>query len=219
MVASGSDDRSIRLWDLATDTVVHSFLDHAGMVSSVAYHPDGTCLASSASDKKIKIFDSRSQRLLQHYDAHSKGVNSVSFHSNGYFLVSTSDDSTIKIWDLRKGQIMYTLYGHEGPTTTAAFSPLGDFIISGGDDQNLVIWKSNLNAVMTEELHGATKAKVGTDVFITDKAGIRELPEDDRRDDAVRQRKENQQRLANRVAGSRVDAAPRLPPNKSKTAI
>lgn len=148
------------------------------MVSSVKFHPDGTCLASAASDKKIKIFDCRSQRLLQHYDAHSKGVNSVSFHSNGHFLISTSDDATLKIWDLRKGQIMYTLYGHEGPTTTAAFSPLGDFIISGGDDQNLVIWKSNLNPRTTEVLHGATTAKVGTDIFITDKAGIRDLPED-----------------------------------------
>ena len=40
-------------------------------------------------------------------------------------------------------------------------------------------------------LHGATTAKVGTDVFVTDKAGIRELPEDKRREDAVLQRKEN----------------------------
>ena len=80
---------------------------------------------------------------------------------------------------------MYTLYGHEGPTTTAAFSPLGDFIISGGADQNLVIWKSNLNSVATEVLHGATSAKVGTDVFVTDKAGIRELPDEQRREDAV----------------------------------
>ena len=146
------------------------------MVSSIQFHPDGTCLASGASDKKIKIFDCRSQRLLQHYDAHSKGVNSVAFHANGLYLVSTSDDSTIKIWDLRKGQIMYTLYGHEGPSTTAKFSPLGDYIISGGDDQNLVIWKSNLNGRTTEVLHGATAAKVGTDIFVTDKAGVRELP-------------------------------------------
>jgi len=73
------------------------------MVSSVRFHPDGTCLATAASDKKIKIFDSRSQRLIQHYDAHTKGVNSVAFHSNGSYLVSSSDDSTIKIWDLRRG--------------------------------------------------------------------------------------------------------------------
>lgn len=105
---------------------------------------------------------------------------------------------------------MYTLFGHEGPTTTAAFSPLGDFIISGGDDQNLVIWKSNLNEQMTETLHGASRAKVGTDIFITDKAGIRELPEDERREEGVRQRKENEQKLANRSTGVRVDAVPRL---------
>lgn len=105
----------------------------------------------------------------------------------------------MKIWDLRKGQIMYTLYGHEGPATTAAFSPLGDFIISGGDDQNLVIWKSNLNARTTEVLQGATAAKVGTDIFVTDKAGIRELPNDERRNEGVRQRKENVQAAANRA--------------------
>lgn len=115
----------------------------------------------------------------------------MSFHSNGQFLISTSDDATLKVWDLRKGQIMYTLYGHEGPTTTASFSPLGDYIVSGGNDQNLVIWKSNLNPRTTEVLHGTSKAKVGTDVFVTDKAGIRELPTDKRRDEGVRQRKEN----------------------------
>ena len=83
MVASGSDDRTVKLWDLSTENIVTEFNDHSGMVSSVKFHPDGTCLASCASDKKIKIFDCRSQRLLQHYDAHSKGVNSVAFHSNG----------------------------------------------------------------------------------------------------------------------------------------
>lgn len=212
MIASGSDDRSIRLWDLSTENVVHSFNDHAGMISSVCFHPDGTCLASAASDKKIKIFDARSQRLLQHYDAHTKGVNSVAFHSNGQFLVSTSDDATLKIWDLRKGQIMYTLYGHEGPTTTAAFSPLGDYIITGGDDQNLVIWKSNLNSRTTEVLHGATTAKVGTDVFVTDKAGIRALPEDERREEGIRQRKENVAAKTGVTITGNAQGATRKPP-------
>ena len=105
---------------------------------------------------------------------------------------------------------MYTLYGHEGPTTTAAFSPLGDFIVSGGNDQNLVIWKSNLNERITEVLHGATAAKVGTDIFVTDKAGIRELPDTERREEGVQQRKENYSALANRPQGVRIDAQPRV---------
>ena len=112
---------------------------------------------------------------------------------------------------------MYTLYGHEGPTTTASFSPMGDFIISGGNDQNLVIWKSNLNRQTTEVLHGASSAKVGTDVFVTDKAGIRSLPEDERRDEGVRKRKENKNLLANKnnQTGVRIEAKP---PTSSKPA-
>jgi len=67
---------------------------------------------------------------------------------------------------------MYTLYGHEGPTTTATFSPLGDFILSGGHDSNIVIWNSHLNHVVSEELYGITAARVGTEVFVTDKQDI-----------------------------------------------
>ena len=61
-----------------------------------------------------------------------------------------------------------------------------------------------MNGRTTEVLHGATSAKVGTDIFITDKAGIRELPEDKRREEGVLQRKENLQGAANKAAGVRI---------------
>ena len=179
MVASGSDDRTVKLWDVVHADLIHTFNDHAGSVTDVKYHPDGSCLASCSADKKIKIFDVRSQRLLQHYDAHTEGVNSVSFHSNGKYLVSTSDDSTVKIWDLRRGQIMYTLFGHEGPSTTATFSPLGDFLLTGGKDQNIVIWSTNLNEEITEELYGIQPARIDTDIYVTDKPEIKRLPAED----------------------------------------
>jgi centriolar protein POC1 len=83
MIASGADDRTVALWDVITGSKIVDFHDHAGMVSCVKFHPDGSCLASCSTDKKIKIFDCRSQKLLQHYDAHNEAVNSVAFHSNG----------------------------------------------------------------------------------------------------------------------------------------
>ena len=65
MVASGSDDRTVRIWDVAMDgKEIQRFTDHQGMINDVKFHPDSTCLASCGTDKKIKIFDCRSHRLL-----------------------------------------------------------------------------------------------------------------------------------------------------------
>ena len=66
-----------------------------------------------------------------------------------------------------------------------------------------------MNASVTEVLHGANTAKVGTDVFITDKAGVRDLPEDKRREEGVRQRKENALQVKGSGAGGvRINAKP-----------
>lgn len=61
---------------------------------------------------------------------------------------------------------------------------------------------------MTEVLHGANTAKVGTDVFITDKAGVRDLPEDKRREEGVRQRKDNTLMVKGGGTGVRINAKP-----------
>jgi centriolar protein POC1 len=131
-------------------------------------------LASCGTDKKIKIFDCRSQRLLQHYDAHDDSVNSIAFNNAGTSLISSSNDSTIKIWDLRKGCILYTLYGHEGATTSANFSTNGDYFVTGGADSVVLCWESNMNPFKTEQLD--IKAKIETELFVTEKEKVEKLP-------------------------------------------
>lgn len=65
MIASGSDDRTVRVWDINNSgQEIQKYQDHTGMINCVRFHPDSTCLASCGTDKKIKIFDCRSQRLL-----------------------------------------------------------------------------------------------------------------------------------------------------------
>lgn len=67
------------------------------MVTGVAFHPDGTCVASCSADNTIKLWDVRTNQLLQHYPAHADTVNSISFHPTGNFLLSSSNDATLKV--------------------------------------------------------------------------------------------------------------------------
>lgn len=62
LAVSGGDDRSVKVWDLASKKIIRSYDDHSGLVNTVAFHPDGTCVASAGTDNTIKIWDVRSVR-------------------------------------------------------------------------------------------------------------------------------------------------------------
>ena len=112
VVVSGSDDKTVKLWDLSSKSCVKTYWDHTGMVTSVAFHPSGTIVASASTDRSIKLFDIRTHKLIQHYsDAHGSpsaphvngetgigGVNSISFGGkSGEWLISTGMDGVVKV--------------------------------------------------------------------------------------------------------------------------
>lgn len=92
-----SSPRTVKLWDNRSHACIHTFYDHTSRVASVAFHPDGTCVASGSADRSLKLWDIRTLQLLQHYPAHADTVNKVAFHPSGSFLLSASADSTLKV--------------------------------------------------------------------------------------------------------------------------
>eukprot|EP00873_Tetraselmis_striata_P012888 jgi/Tetstr1/433152/TSEL_022484.t1 len=150
LVVSGSDDKTVKLWDVRSKECVRTFNDEAGMINAVKFHPDGTCIASSGTNNAIQLHDLRTNQLVQHYSAHQGAVTSIAFHPSGNFLLSSSYDATLRVWDLREGQLFYTLHGHEGATTAACFSPAGDHFASGGADEQVMVWKTNFDRSLQE---------------------------------------------------------------------
>lgn len=55
LIVSGSDDKTVKIWDVGKKSVINSFPDHTGIINNVRFHPDGTCVASCSHDKKIKV--------------------------------------------------------------------------------------------------------------------------------------------------------------------
>ena len=64
LIASGSEDNTVKLWDVTSKGLINTFYDHIQGVRSVKFHPDGTCIDSGVADKIVKIWDIRSQKPI-----------------------------------------------------------------------------------------------------------------------------------------------------------
>ncbi len=100
-LASGSGDKTIILWDLATRSSDPPLTGHSDAVLSVAFSPDGKILASSSADKTIILWDITTRRPLgPPFLGHNSPVNKVIFSLDGTTLISTEADGTTMRWDV-----------------------------------------------------------------------------------------------------------------------
>ena len=82
-VASGSHDKTVRLWDVQTGQCQHTLEGHSSMVRSVVFSPDGSRVASGSHDKTVRVWDVASKTELVCYDS---GVH--------HQIIIFSDDSS-----------------------------------------------------------------------------------------------------------------------------
>jgi WD40 repeat protein len=137
---TGSYDEALRLWSLATSSIVREFKGHSGTVWSAVFSPDGKTIASSGEDKTIKIWDVEKGTLLKTLQGHQLNIWKVRFSPDGTKIISSSFDNTIKIWDVNSGVLIQTLMGHTEAVVGLAISPDGELIASGSDDKTIKLW-------------------------------------------------------------------------------
>ena len=141
-LASGSVDKTIKLWDVQSQREIAILTGHSDYVYSVAFSPDGRTLASGSDDKTIKLWNVRSQRQIATLTGHSNYVYSVAFSPDGLTLASGSGswDKTIKLWNVRSQRQIATLTGHSNTVYSVAFSPDGRTLASGSLDKTIKLW-------------------------------------------------------------------------------
>ncbi|MEG4326884.1 serine/threonine-protein kinase [Microcoleus sp. herbarium5] len=139
-LVSGSEDRTIKIWNLATGNLIRTLSGHSIWVRSVAISPDGQTLVSGGGDKTITIWNLATGNLIGTLSGHSDSVSSVAISPDGQTLVSGSEDKTIKIWNLAAGNLIRTLSGHSNSVLSVAISPDGQTLVSGSEDNTIKIW-------------------------------------------------------------------------------
>lgn len=145
LIATGSHNGQVRIWDIQKGSVIASHSDHTDLIWEVAFSPNGDQIASASADGLIVVWtratDSR-RPLRGHFDrfTSTRGVISLDFSPNGKSLVSGGADRTIQIWDIESEQQLGVLWGHTDEVRSVRFSPDGKTIASGGRDGMFRIW-------------------------------------------------------------------------------
>jgi WD40 repeat protein len=119
ILASASDDFTIKLWDLAAGKELRSFIGHTGPVEAVAFSPDAKILASGGDDEGIKLWDVARGDLIrtlevQHATPEDKGgyereFYTMAFCPDGKSLAAQSEFGLIKLWRTTGGPETMTL--------------------------------------------------------------------------------------------------------------
>ncbi len=142
-IISGSDDKTIKIWDAKSGKCLRTLEGHSDWVISVAFSLDGKYIVSGSNDNTAKIWDVNSGVCIQTLKGHLDNVRSVRFSPDGKYICTSSMDKTIKIWDAKKGNCFRTLNGHSKSVYPIAFSLDGKNVISGSYDKSIKIWDIN----------------------------------------------------------------------------
>lgn len=164
-VVTTSDDKTARLWDVATGREIAVLRGHKSAVRAAVFSPDGARVVTvcgdkttgtstgeppdaSTDDKTARVWDATTGREIAVLQGHEGAVIVAAFSPDSKRLLTTTRDKTAHLWNAATGRLVTILRGHEDSVNSAAFSPDSARVATASDDATLRLW----NAVTGEEI-------------------------------------------------------------------
>lgn len=137
---SGSGDKPICVWNLASGECIRKLKGHSATVYSIKLSPDNHWAVSGAGDRTIRIWDMETGKCCQVLTGHKNIVYGVDLSEDRSLALSGSGDKTMKLWDVETGFEMRTFSGHTGSVEGVMFSPNYRYALSCSSDTTLRYW-------------------------------------------------------------------------------
>uniref|UniRef100_A0A669CGD7 Pleiotropic regulator 1 n=1 Tax=Oreochromis niloticus TaxID=8128 RepID=A0A669CGD7_ORENI len=137
---TGSADRTIKIWDLASGKLKLSLTGHISTVRGVAVSNRSPYLFSCGEDKQVKCWDLEYNKVIRHYHGHLSAVYDLDLHPTIDVLVTCSRDATARVWDIRTKANVHTLTGHTNTVATVRCQAAEPQIITGSHDSTIRLW-------------------------------------------------------------------------------
>ena len=153
-LASGSTDKTVRLWNLNNRDEWMTLQKHTGWANVLAFSPDGGMLASGSTDKTVQLWDTATGESLKTLTGHPSGITALAFAPDGNTLASGSADGMIRFWNTQTGDPMADrITGHTHSMEAVTFFEDSSTLASVAFNGEMTFWdvktwqKSNIQAV------------------------------------------------------------------------
>lgn len=142
MLATGSNDGTVRIWDMSLGKELKKLLNGRAEIIALSTSRDQKLLGCGTGDGAIFVFDITTGKSVLEVNGHQGGVVwSVGFTIDNSKLVSTSNDRLVKIWNIEKAICDFSLTGHEGSVLTQAIHKNGQILATGSSgDKKIIVW-------------------------------------------------------------------------------
>ncbi len=140
-LASGGADRTVLIWEMASERFEHTFTGHKDDVYTISYSPDGKHIASGSRDNTVKVWDITSEKLLSTLFGDFFPVTAVAYNPDGRTLAAgSSEDAMLRIWGIASESVLHAFSGHTDSVEAVSYSPDGRTLASASQDATVKIW-------------------------------------------------------------------------------
>ncbi len=153
-LVSGSNDKTVRLWDVATGQQLGEFHGHSNRVTDVCFTSDGSRVVSCSDDKTIRVWDVKSRAVVHVLRGHSNPVVNIDMAHDAQLLVSAGQDSVLRVWNLQTGELHRELRGHTSWPESAVITAEGTHVFSAsysGAKGELIKWNVDSGTIVWRE--------------------------------------------------------------------
>ena len=140
-LASGSRDKTVRLWDLTSGAEWITLRKHTGWTNVLAFSPDGKMLASGSTDKTVQLWDTNTGESIATLTGHLNGITALAFSPDGNTLASGSTDGTVRFWQTETGTLLANrITGHTQSMKAATFFQDSSTLVSVAFNGVITFW-------------------------------------------------------------------------------
>jgi len=157
LIASGGQDKSIRVWSASDLSLVATLQGHRRGVWSVEFSSVDRVLASASADKTIRLWSMTDYSCLKTFEGHAQSVLKVLFVNNGMQLLSAGSDAVVKLWTIKTNECVNTFdEQHSAKIWSMCLTKDDKKLVTGGADSVLNVWK---DVTADEKAEESEKAK------------------------------------------------------------